>query len=102
MGSTKAKVPPGVFVQDLIKPSIKNPEDQVDPSKGLDKVLLIEPQPKWISEIVEYIKYIMLLNPLSRNKRETRALQERITRRSKNYILIGDNLYHRGAHSRVL
>ena len=32
MGSTRAKVPPGVFVQDLIKPSIKNPEVKVDPS----------------------------------------------------------------------
>ena len=93
MGSTRAQVPPGVFVQDLIKPSIKNPDAQVDPSEGLGEVLMIEPQPEWISEMVEYIKDGTLPNPLPGQERETRALHERISRRSKNYVLIGDNLY---------
>jgi hypothetical protein len=29
LGSSRAKVPHGVFVQDLVKPSIKEEEDQV-------------------------------------------------------------------------
>jgi hypothetical protein len=93
MGSTRGQVPPDIFVQDLIKPSIKNPEALVDPSEGIDEVLMIEPPPEWLSEMVEYIKYETILNPSLGNERETRALHEKISRMSKNYVLIWDNLY---------
>lgn len=53
MGSTRSKVPPRVFVQDLIKPSIKiaSEEEEVampapTPHRdGLNDVLMVEPEP---------------------------------------------------------
>jgi hypothetical protein len=48
----------------------------------------------WTQDFIDYIKE----NKLSDNKEEA----TRIIRRSKNYILVGDNLYRRAASSEVL
>jgi hypothetical protein len=48
----------------------------------------------WTQDFIDYIKE----NKLPSNKEEV----TKIIRRSKNYILVGDNLYRRVASSRVL
>jgi hypothetical protein len=48
----------------------------------------------WTQDFIDYIKE----NKLPSNKEEA----TRIIRRSKNYVLVGDNLYRRAASSRVL
>jgi hypothetical protein len=48
----------------------------------------------WTLDFIDYIKE----NKLPDNKEEA----TRIIRRSKNYVLIGDNLYRRAASSRIL
>jgi hypothetical protein len=68
LGSDRAKVPPGVFVEELPSPSIKQPAE-------------ITPEP-----------------PAPTTQEEA----TRIIRRSKNYVLIGDNLYRRAASTGVL
>jgi hypothetical protein len=47
---------------------------------------MIEPQLEWISGMVEYIKYDMLLNPSPGNDRETQALHEMIALHDELFI----------------
>jgi hypothetical protein len=48
----------------------------------------------WTKDFIDYIKE----NKLPMNKEES----TRISRKSKNYVLVGDNLYRRATSSRVL
>jgi hypothetical protein len=48
----------------------------------------------WTQDFIDYIKE----NKLPANREET----TRIIRKSKNYVLVGDNLYRRAASSGVL
>ena len=95
LGSTRAQVPSGVFVQELHHPSIKKTETQttnqvpVDP--GQEVMMLDE---DWRAEIIDYIIDEKL--PTDETKAVTAA------RRSKGYVLVENKLYKRGSHSGVL
>jgi hypothetical protein len=87
------KVPPGVFVEDLPSPSIKQPgEITSEPPAPTTQIMIITRS--WTQDFIDYIKE----NKLLANREDA----TRIIRRSKNYILVRDNLYRRVASSGVL
>jgi hypothetical protein len=85
LGSSRTQVPPGVFVQEVSRPSI--PSDQAEECKVLN-------QPEsdsndWREPIIKYIK--------NKEELDDKAAAERIARQSAHYTLIGGALYRRGA-----
>jgi hypothetical protein len=85
VGSSRAQVPLGVFVQEVPHPGI--PSDQAEECNALS-------QPEsdsndWRGPIIRYIKNEEELND--------KAAAERLFRQSTHYTLIGDTLYRRGA-----
>jgi hypothetical protein len=82
-----------VFVEELTSPSIKQPEpvtsDAPTPSVQVLTIVL-----SWTQVFFDYIKEHTL--PLDKGE----AAQ--IVRRSKNYVLVGNQLYRRGMSSVVL
>jgi hypothetical protein len=101
LGSRRALVPKGVFVQDLRKPSIKlldpdNPEQSLNdqnPAPPRD-VLMTEKEDDWRNPFIDFI-----LDQLVPDEKMER---ERITQRSANYIVIGSNLYRKAASTGIL
>ena len=97
LGSTRAQVPAGVFIHELHKKSIpeqSSPSTTTDPgpSRTDREVLMIDVD--WRQPFVDYIKE----QKVPSDKSEA----EQITHRAKNYVLVGDKLYRRGATSQVL
>jgi hypothetical protein len=97
LGSKRALVPDGVFVQDLHKPSIRllsNPEMSPSDVPGSRNVPMAEAEVDWrldfISDIVE------------KRVPEDKVEREKIVRRSANYVVIDTELYRRSASSGVL
>jgi hypothetical protein len=101
LGSKRALVPAGVFVQDLRKPSIKlldpdNP-DQVQPDLTLapyHDVLMIEKEDDRRESFLAFL--------LDQRVPEDKAKRERITRRSANYVVIGNELNRKAAYTGIL
>lgn len=95
--SDRAKVPPGVFVEELTTPSIKQPKTshqmEVDQSAEPSRQILTI-QASWMQEFIDYIK--------DKKLPEDKTEAARVIRRSKNYVLVGDKLYKRAASSGVL
>jgi hypothetical protein len=92
LGSRRALVPAGVFVQDLRKPSIKlldsdNPEPpQHDQTSAPPRdVLISEKEDDWCKPFIDLI--------LDQLVPDNKAERERITRQSANYVVIGTDLY---------
>ena len=90
LGSTRAVVPPGVFVHELHHPSVKVQSQQgtdAEASATVREVLMIEED--WRTQLIDFIKEFKLpphVDPKS-------AEAARIIRRSKGFVLVGDNLY---------
>jgi isocitrate dehydrogenase len=81
-----------VFVEDLPSPSIKQPSEiTFEPPAPTTQIMVITRS--WTQDF-----YYIRENKLPSNKEEA----TRIIRRSKNYVLIGDNLYRRATSSGVL
>jgi hypothetical protein len=93
LGSDKVKVPPGVFIEKLSAPSIKQP-GEITPELPAPTTQILVITISWTHDFIDYIKE----NKLPANKEEA----TRIIQRSKNNVLMGDNLYRRAASSRVL
>jgi hypothetical protein len=93
LGSDRAKVPPGVFVEELSASSIKQP-GEITPELLAPATQILVITQSWTQNFTDYIKE----NKLPTNKEEA----TRIIRRSKNYVLVGDNLYRRATSSGVL
>ena len=94
LGSTRAAVPPGVFVHELHHPSVKVQSQQVidtETSATIREVLMIEED--WRTQFIDFIKEFKL--PPHVNPKSAEAV--RITRRSKGFVLVGNNLYKRSA-----
>jgi hypothetical protein len=89
----RAKVPLGVFVEQLPSPSIKQP-GRITPEPPAPTTHIMVITRSWTQYFIDYIKE----NKLLANREEA----TRIIRRSKNYVLIGDNLYKRATSSGVL
>jgi hypothetical protein len=95
LGSTRAQVPAGVFVHELHTPSIPEPAppttDPAHPPAG-QEVMMIDVD--WRQPFIDYLSEQKV--PSDKN------LAEKLIRRAKSYVLIGDKLYRRGASSGVL
>jgi hypothetical protein len=99
LGSDRANVPSGVFVHELHHQSIKTPDSSTiaqGPTKPDRKVLMIEVD--WRVTIMDYIQEHKLSPGIDPKSSEA----TRILRRSKGYVLVGDNLYKRGLSSGIL
>jgi hypothetical protein len=85
LGSSRAQAPPGVFVQEVSRPSI--PSDQAEECNTLSQPELDSND--WREPIIRYIK--------NEKEPDDKVAAERITRQSTHYTLIGGALYRRGA-----
>ena len=97
--SDRAEVPPGIFVHELRHPSINTSTPmEVDsvPQETSREVMMIEAD--WHTTFIDYIKDKVLLPGIKKDDEEA----VRIMRRSKNYILVDNKLYKRGAGSGIL
>jgi hypothetical protein len=101
LGSRRALVPAGVFVQDLRKPSIKilDPDNLEPPpndqsSASPRDVLMSEKEDDWRKPFIDFI--------LDQLVPDNKAERECITRRSANYVMIGTDLYNKAASTGVL
>jgi ribonuclease HI/dsDNA-binding SOS-regulon protein len=97
LGSRRALVPAGVFVQDLRKPSIRleddPPEDDPVPPASRD-VLMVDSERDWRDDFIAYL--------LEGRVPEEKVEREKLTRRSASYVVIGDKLYRRSVNTGVL
>jgi ribonuclease HI len=97
LGSKRALVPAGVFVQDLRKPSIRLPNNpETSPSNilaGRD-VLMTEAEVNWCLDFIAYI--------VEKRVPEDKVEREKIVRHAANYVVISTELYPRSASSGVL
>jgi hypothetical protein len=102
LGSKRALVPTGVFVQDLRKPSIKllsDPETsqrEVSPPAppGSRDVLMAEAEDDWHLDFIAYI--------LEKRIPKDKVERKKIVKRSANYVVIDIELYRRSASNGVL
>jgi ribonuclease HI len=85
LGSSRTQVPPGVFVQEVLHPSISL--DRIEECNILSQ---LESDPDdWREPIIRYIK--------NEEEPDDKNTTERIARQSAHYTLIGETLYRRGA-----
>jgi ribonuclease HI len=95
LGSTRAQVPAGVFVQELHAASIPEPAPPTTvPAHPLvgQEVMMIDVD--WRPPFIDYLSEQKV--PSDKN------LAEQLIRRAKSYVLVGDKLYRRGTSSGVL
>jgi hypothetical protein len=113
LGSSRAQVPHGVFVQDLVKPSIKEEADQVV-GKPPDQPLIAMVPPTSTTEFspttpivppttntddwrLPFIKFLQ-----DGTGYDDRTKNERLMRRSKQNLLVDDVLMRKNAKEGVL
>jgi ribonuclease HI len=99
LGSTRAQVPPGVFVQELKQPSIKpSPQVTIDagPQQPDREVMVLGED--WREAFIDFIRDQRL--PAGIDARSAEAA--RVLCRSKGFVLVDGKLYRRGARSGVL
>ena len=88
-------IPPGVFVQDLLAPSIKEDKEvqEVPPAKQL---VLIVPSSaaNWREQFIKYLTSA----EVPADKTET----ERLIHRSKHYVLVDGNLMRKSVKEGIL
>jgi hypothetical protein len=93
LGSDRTKVLPGVFIEELLAPSIKQ-LGKITPELLAPGTQVLVIAPSWTQIFIDYIKE----NKLPVDKEDATW----IIQRSKNYVLVGDKLYRWAASSRVL
>jgi ribonuclease HI len=99
LGSTRAQVPLGVFVQELKQPSIKSsPPVTIDavPQQPDREVMVLGED--WHDAFIDFIRDQRL--PAGFDARSAEAA--RVMRRSKGFVLVDTKLYRRGARTGVL
>jgi hypothetical protein len=99
MGSTRAQVLPGVFVQELKQPSIKSsPQVTIDAGpQQLDREVMVLEE-DWREAFIDFIRDQWL--PAGIDAKSVKAAC--VLRRSKGFVLVDGKLYRRGARSGVL
>jgi hypothetical protein len=99
LGSTRAQVPLGVFVQELKQPSIKpSPQTSTDagPQQPDREVMTLGED--WREAFINFIRDPRL--PTGIDTRSAEAVH--VMRRSKGFVLVDSELYRCGARSGVL
>ena len=105
LGSSRAKIPHGVFVQDLLTPSIEEEDSTVDKVPDQQLVATVpapsttEPpptthEPDWR---VPFIKYLT-----DGSGYTDRTKNERLMHRSKQYLLVDGKLWRKNAKEEIL
>jgi ribonuclease HI len=101
LGSRRALVPAGLFVQDIRKPSIKllDPDNPEPPSNDQNPtpphdVLMTEKEDDCRKPFIDFI--------LDQLVPDDKTERERITWRSANYVVIGSDLYRKAASTGIL
>jgi hypothetical protein len=90
LGSKRALVPAGVFIQDLRKPSIRplsdaeTSQNDVSPPGSRD-VLMVEAEDDWHLDFIAYI--------IEKCVAKDKVKRVKIVRRRANYVVIGTELY---------
>jgi hypothetical protein len=85
LGSSRAQVPPGIFVQEVQQPSVT--AEQAKECNAFDQA---ETDPNdWREPIIRYIK--------NKEEPDDKVVAERIARQSAHYTIIGGLQYRRGA-----
>jgi hypothetical protein len=82
-----------VFVEELLSPSIKQPGEITSEPAAPTTQIMVSTR-SWTQDFIDYIRE----NKLPSNKEGA----TKIIIRSKNYVLVGDNLYRRAMSSGVL
>jgi hypothetical protein len=99
LGSTRAQVPAGVFVQELRHPSIcPSPQITTDPDPsgtGREVLMLGE---DWRVAFIDFIRE----HRLPAGVHASSAEAARVMRRSKGFVLVNNTLYRRGSRTGVL
>ena len=96
LGSTWAKIPAEVFVQDLVMPSIKQGQEGVEEKPPAEP--LVTSNPGTSSDWREpFIKYLTTID-VSANNTE----RECLTHHSKHYVLVEGKLYRKNANGELL
>jgi hypothetical protein len=96
LGSTRAQVPAGIFVQELKQPSIKS-SPQVTTDAGLqqpDREVMMLGE-GWREAYIDLIQDHRLLAGMDARSAEA----TRVMRRSKGFILVDNKLYRHGTRS---
>ena len=95
LGSSRAVIPPGVFVQDLLAPSIKE-DKEVEEVPLVEQLVLAVPSPvaDWREQFIKYLTS----TEVPADKTETKCL----VRRSKLYVLVDGNLMRKSAKEGIL
>ena len=88
-------IPPGVFVQDLLVPSIKE-DKEVQEVPPAEQLVLIVPSSaaNWREQFIKYLTSA----EVPADKTET----ERLIHRSKHYVLVDDNLMRKSVKEGIL
>ena len=96
LGSTRAKVPARVFVQDLVAPSIKQGQEGIEEKSSAEQLVIAVPRPSsdWREP---FIKYLTTTDVLAYN-----IERERLTHCSKHYVLVEGKLYRKNAKEELL
>src|SRR6266508_4274141 len=93
MGSRRAPVLTGVFVQQLHQPTISKGSAELADKPPAEEVFMINPE--WTTPYLNYL--------INDELPEDRAEAERIARCSRRYIMVGgEELYHRSASGMLL
>ena len=90
IGSSRAVILPGVFVQDLFMSSIKE-EKEVQKIPPVEQLVLTVPSPiaDWREQFIKYLSSAEV--PIDKTKTEC------LIHRSKHYVLVDDNLMRKSA-----
>jgi hypothetical protein len=98
LGSTRAQVPAGVFVDELRHPSISPPPQVPTAIDSVQEREVMLAEEDWRIPFIDFIRDLVL--PTGVDPRGADAA--RIMRRSKGFVLVADKLYRRGARTGVL
>jgi len=95
LGSSRTAIPLGVFVQDLLAPSIKE-DKEIQEVPPAEQLVLTVPSPaaNWREQFIKYLTSA----EVPADKTET----ERLIRRSKHYVLVDGNLMRKSAKEGIL
>ncbi|XP_066341969.1 uncharacterized protein [Miscanthus floridulus] len=95
IGSSRVMILPGVFIQDLFTPSIKE-EKEVQEVPPTEQLVLVVPSPviDWREQFITYLTSAYVLA----DKTETK----RLIHRSKHYVLVGGKLMRKSAKEGIL
>ncbi|XP_066319423.1 uncharacterized protein [Miscanthus floridulus] len=95
LGSSRAVIPPGVFVQDLLATSIKE-DKEIQEVPPVEQLVLAVPSSAadWREQFIKYLTSA----EVPTNKTKT----ERLIHRSKHYVLVDDNLMRKSAKEGIL